>query len=118
MKELNICSGILRKSKPTKKEKELYETVRQEVTELVLKYRKMNVSKESLKEAVEHGLDHGLDVTMEERLEKVKEIHGLTAKKLWVLSGKTCPKCHGHMIYNKTGHECSELNCNYRGDGI
>ncbi len=31
----------------------------------------------------------------------------------WYKSGERCPKCGGHMIYNHTGHECSERHCDY-----
>lgn len=34
-------------------------------------------------------------------------------KRKWMLSGYKCPKCGGYMIYNHTGHECSERFCNY-----
>jgi hypothetical protein len=77
MKKLNISHPLFRKGKATKAEKELHEKTYNSVHLLCLEVLQGGATKESLKEVVEAALDNALSVSMEERMQKVAELHGL-----------------------------------------
>jgi hypothetical protein len=100
LKELNIEKSLFRKkTKPTKQEDALYTQTRNTVYNLVVGLRDLNVSKDSIKSVVEAALDAGLEITKEERLNKVKELHGLLGE---------CSKCGAVVVEGQTG--CRSCN--------